>query len=61
MQPAIYPQSNQPTMSIKPSTSNKVTRFDLINKNYILPQDNYPMQSSYTGDYQNNSNSRVHT
>lgn len=61
MQPAIYPQSNQHIPNVKPSTSNKLTRFDLINKNYILPQENYPIQSSYTGDYQNNSNSRVHT
>lgn len=59
MQPGIYPQSNQHAPQPKPSSSNKLTRFDIINKNYILPQDNYPIQSSYSGDYQNNANSRA--
>ena len=29
----------------------KVTRHDLINKNYIFPQDKYAHMSSYTEEY----------
>lgn len=53
----LQPSNRDP----KPESSSKVTRYDLINKNYILPQENYPIQSSYTGDYKNNSSSRVRT
>lgn len=59
MQANPYYQPN--TRDVKPESSSKVTRFDLINKNYILPQGTNPVESSYTGDYKNNSNSRIRT
>ena len=40
---------------------NKVTRYDIINKNFILPQGQYPQESSYTGTYKNNNHERVMT
>ncbi len=47
----------------KPETGSgsKVTRYDLINKNYIFPQDNFQAESNYTGSYKNNSETRVRT
>lgn len=42
-------------------TPNKVTRYDLINKNYIFPQDNYAPESNYNGSYRNTSENRVRT
>ncbi len=40
---------------------NKVTRYDLINKNYIFPQEKYIGESNYTQSYKNNDNGRVRT
>jgi hypothetical protein len=37
----------------------KVTRYDLINKNYIFPQEAFKGESNYTGTYKNNVDSRV--
>jgi hypothetical protein len=33
--------------------ASKVTRYDIINKNYIFPQDKYTAESNYTGSYKN--------
>jgi hypothetical protein len=38
---------------------NKVTRYDLINKNYIFPQEPFKGESNYSGAYKNNVDSRV--
>jgi hypothetical protein len=44
-----------------PATASKVTRYDLINKNYIFPQDKHQTESNYTGSYKNNADLRVRT
>jgi hypothetical protein len=68
----IFPQSlpndyrpNNPDNHRKPephaASTSKVTRYDLINKNYIFPQDKHQSESNYTNSYKNNSDLRVRT
>jgi hypothetical protein len=65
MQGQSYPQAvrtaEQSSGRPGEASSSKVTRYDIINKNYILPQESYPHESSYTGSYKNNAGSRVRT
>lgn len=35
--------------------SSKATRYDLINKNYIFPQEQFIPETNYTGSYKNNA------
>ena len=40
-------------------SGNKVTRYDIINKNYIFPQDKINIESSYNAYYYDNTKDRV--
>jgi hypothetical protein len=45
----------------EPPSTTKLTRYDIINKNYIFPQEKYPLESSYSANYYDNSKDRVRT